>query len=150
MLLISLLGMALASSGRGLVTLSLPVGIHTYFMTRELGTLSWVLSRLAAGVFGAADGSVMTGVVITHKTFSLTFFTIDTTAFQAAVSTLCTSSPSYSIAYPVALPINLSVRVVIAKVSWSSLDSRYLRCTNSTPSGMSSAPNPRIYQLNSP
>ena len=30
---------ALVSSGRGLATLSLPIGIHTYLMTRALGAL---------------------------------------------------------------------------------------------------------------
>ena len=140
----------LAGSSCGLAALSLPVGICTHFMMRALGTQSRVLSKLTAGAFGMADGSMMTGVVITHKMLSLTFFAIDTIAFWAVVGTLCTDSSSYSIACPVPSPISLLVRLVITKVSWSSLDSRHLWCTNSNSLGMPSAPNPRTYRLTSP
>ena len=56
-----------------MAALSLPIGIHTYLMTRALGALSRAPSGLATGVFGTADGSVMMGAVVTHKTLSLTF-----------------------------------------------------------------------------
>ena len=100
-----------------MATLSLPVGIHTYFMTRALGTLSRVLGRLVAGALGAADGGVMNGLAITCKTLSSTFFAMDTMVFQAVVGTLCTNSSSYSIACPVPSPVSLLVRLVIAEVS---------------------------------
>ena len=96
-------------------TLSLPVGIHTYLITKALGTLSRVHGGLAAGVYGVADCSAMTSAVITFRTLSLTFLAMDTMAFQAAISTLCTDSSSYSIACTV--PISLLVRLVIAEVS---------------------------------
>ena len=118
---------ASASSGRSLATLSLPIGIHTYFMMRALGTLSRTLSGLAAGNFGAADGCVMIGIVIICKMLSSTFFAMDTTVLRAAVSTLCTNSYSYSIACLVPSPISLLVRLVIAEVSLSSLDFKHLR-----------------------
>ena len=107
----------MVGSVRGLAALSLLVGIRTYLMTRVLGALSRAPGGLATGVFGTVDGGVMTGAVITHKTLSSTFLAIDTTAFQAAVSTLCAYSSSYSIACPVPLPISLSVWLVITKVS---------------------------------
>ena len=132
-----------------MAALSLPISIHTYFMMRSLGTLSRALSRLAAGVFGRADGGVMTSVVIIRKTLSLTFFDMDTTVFQAAVGTLCTKSSSYSITCPVPSPVSLSVRLVIGKVSWSSLDSRHFQCANSISLGILSTPNPRTYWLTS-
>ena len=100
-----------------MAALSLPVGIHTYLMTRALGTLSRAHGGLAARVYSVADGGIMTSVVITCRTLSLTFFAMDTMAFWAAVSTLCTNSSSYSIAYLIPLPVSLSVRLVIAKVS---------------------------------
>ena len=108
---------ALISSGHGLATLSLPIGIRTYLMTRALGTLGKVPSGLDTGFFGMADGGVMTGVVITCKTLSSTFFAMDTMALRAAVGTLGTDSSLYSIACPVPLPIILSVRLVVTKVS---------------------------------
>ena len=100
-----------------MAALSLPIGIRTYLMTRALGALSRAPSGLAAGVFSTVDGSVTTSMVITCKTLSSNFLAMDTMAFQAAVGTLCTNSSSYSIACPVPLPISLSVRLVIAKVS---------------------------------
>ena len=76
------------------------MGIYTYLMTRALGALGRTPSGLASGIFGAVDGGMMTGAVITSKTLSLTFFAMDTMAFRAAVSTLCTNSSLYSIACP--------------------------------------------------
>ena len=108
---------ALISSGRGLDALSLPVGIHTYLMTRALGALGRAPGGLASGIFSVADGGVMISAVITCKTLSLTFFAMKTMAFWAAVGTLCTNSSLYSIACPVPLPVSLSVRLVIAEVS---------------------------------
>ena len=108
---------ALVGSSHSLAALSLPVGIYTYLMTRALGALGRTPSGLASGIFGVANGSMMTGVVITRKMLSLTFFPMDTTALWAAISMLCTDSSSYSIACPVPLPISLSVRLVIAEVS---------------------------------
>ena len=58
-------------------------------MTKALGTLSRPPGGLATGVFEPADGGVMTGVVITRKTLSSTFFAMDTMAFWAADGTLC-------------------------------------------------------------
>ena len=43
-------------------------------MMRALGTQTKALGRLAAGVFGAVDGGMMTGTLITRKTLSSTFF----------------------------------------------------------------------------
>ena len=100
-----------------MAALSLPVGIHTYLMTRALGTLSRVCSGLAAGFCDAADCDAMTGAVITHRTLSSTFLAIDTIEFWAAIGTLCTNSSLYSIAYPVPLPISLLVKLVITEVS---------------------------------
>ena len=60
---------------------------------------------------------MMTGVVITQKMLSSTFFPMDTTALRAAIGTLCTNSSSYSITCPVPLPVSLSVSLVIAEVS---------------------------------
>ena len=60
---------------------------------------------------------MMTGAVITCKMLSSTFLAMDTTALRAAISALCTDSSSYSIACLVPLPVSLSVRLVIAKVS---------------------------------
>ena len=133
-----------------MAALSLPIGIHTYLMTKALGALRRAPGELATGVFSTVDGGVMTGVVITCKMLSSTFFAMDTIAFQAAVSTLCTDSSLYSIACPMPLPVSLLVRLVNTEVSWSSLDSRYLQCANSTSSDTSSTPNPRTYWLTSP
>ena len=102
------------------------MGIHTYLMRRALGALSRLCSGLAAGVFSMADGSIMTGMVITHRTLSLNTLAMETMAFRAAVGTLYTDSSSYSIAYPEPSPVSLLVRLVIAEVSWSSLDLRHL------------------------
>ena len=115
--LVSRLLLGFAGSGHGLAALSLPVGIRTYLMTRALGALGRMLSRLASGIFGAADGDMTTDVIITCKTLSLTFFAMDTMVFWAAVGTLCTNSSSYSIACLVPSLVSLSVRLVIAKVS---------------------------------
>ena len=60
---------------------------------------------------------MITGVVITCKTLSLTFFATETSVLRAAVGMLCTDSSSYSIAYLAPLPVSLSVRLVIAEVS---------------------------------
>ena len=100
-----------------MAALSLPVGIRTYLMTRALGAFGRMPGGLASGVFGAADGGMMTGAVITCKTLSLIFFATDTMALRAAIYVLCTDSSSYSIACPVPLPVSLSVRLVIAEVS---------------------------------
>ena len=100
-----------------MAALSLPVGIHTYLMTRAFGALSRALGGLATGVYGAADGGVMTSAVITCRILSLTLLAMDTMAFWAAIGTLCTNSSSYSIACPVTSPVSLLVRLVIAKVS---------------------------------
>ena len=100
-----------------MATLSLPVGIFTYLMTRALGALGRALGGLATGVFSMVDGSMMTGVVMTCKTLSSTFFAMDNTAFRAAFGTLCTNSSSYYIACPVPSPVSLLVRLVITKVS---------------------------------
>ena len=108
---------ASVGSGRGLAALSLPEGMRTYFMTRALGALGRTPSGSASGVFGSADGGVMTGAVITWRTLSSTFLAMDTMALWAAVGVLCTDSSSYSIAYPVPLPVSLSVRLVITEVS---------------------------------
>ena len=107
----------MVGSGCGLATLSLPVGIHTYLMTRALGALGRMPGGLVSGILSTVESSVMTGVVITRKTLSSTFLATDTTVFQAAVGTLCTNSSLYSIACLVPLPISLSVRLVIAEVS---------------------------------
>ena len=93
------------------------MGIHTYLMTKALGTLGRAPGGLDAGVFGMVDGGMMTSMVITHKTLSLTFFAMETMAFWAAVGTLCTDSSLYSIACLVPLPVSLSVRLVITEVS---------------------------------
>ena len=130
--------------------MSLPIGIRTYLMTRALGALGRTPGRLASGIFGAADGGMMTGAIITCKLLSSTFFAMDTMAFQAVVGTLCIDSSSYSITCPVPLPVSLSVRLVIAEASYSIMDSRCLRCANSTSLGVLSAPNPRTYLLTSP
>ena len=108
-----------------MAALSLPVGICTYLMIRGLGALSRANGGLAAGVFSMAEGAIITAMVITCKVLFLTFLVTDTMAFWAAIGTLYTYSSLYSIACPVPLPISLLVRLVIAKVSWSSLD---LRC----------------------
>ena len=100
-----------------MATLSLPVGIRTYLMTRALGALSKACSRLAAGVCSAVDCNIKTGVVIIYKTLSLTFLAIDTMVFWAAVGILCTESSSYSIACPVPLHVSPLVSIVIANVS---------------------------------
>ena len=144
-----LLCLALASPGRSFAALSLPIGICTYLMMRVLGALSRAHGGLATGVCGTADSGVMTGAVSTCRMLALTFFATDTIAFQAAAGTLCTNSSLYSIACPVPFPISLLVRLVIAKVSWSSLDSRHLQYAISPSSGVPSAPNPRSYQLTS-
>ena len=107
---------ASVSSGCSLAALSLPVGIYTYSIMRALGTLSRALGGLAARAFSMVDGGVITGMVITCKTLSSTFFATDTTAFQAVVSTLCTNSSSYSRLCPVPLPNSLSVRLVMTEV----------------------------------
>ena len=86
-------------------------------MTRALGALSRSCSGLTTGICSMADGSLMTGVVITCKTISSTFLAMDTIVFQVVVGTLCTDSSSYSIACPVTLPISHLVRLVIAEVS---------------------------------
>ena len=109
-----------------MAALSLPVGMHAYLMMIALGALSRARGRLAAEVFSTMDCGAMTGVVITHRTLSLTFLAMNTMAFWAAIGTLHTNSSLYSIACPVPLPISLLVRLVIAEVSWSSLDSRHL------------------------
>ena len=76
----------------------MPISIRTYLMMRALGALSRMHGGLATGVCGAADGSIMTGVVVTCKTLSLTFLAMDTMVFWAAIGILCTDSYSYSIA----------------------------------------------------
>ena len=83
---------ASVSSGHGLAALSLAIGIRTYLMIRTLGAFGRMPGGLASGVFSVADGGVTTGVVITRKMLSLTFFAMDTTALQAAVGILCTES----------------------------------------------------------
>ena len=100
-----------------MTTLSLPIGICTYLMTRALGALKRVLSGLATGLCGTADSSIMTSVVVTCRTLSSTFLAIDIMAFQAAVGTLYTDSSLYSITCPIPSPISLLVRLVITKVS---------------------------------
>ena len=70
-----------------MAALSLPVGICTYLMTRALGTFGKAPSGLASGVFGVADGGMITGTVITRKTLSSTYFAMDTMVFWAAVGT---------------------------------------------------------------
>ena len=100
-----------------MAALSLPEGMRTYFMTRALGAFGRTPSGSASGVVGTADGGVTTSTVITRRMLSSTFLAMDTMAFQAAVSALCTDSSSYSITYPVPLPVSLSVRLVITEVS---------------------------------
>ena len=107
----------LVSSGHGFATLSLPVGIRTYLMTRALGALGRTPGGLASGVLGVVDGGVTNGMAITCKTLSLTFFAKDTTVFWAAIGILCTECSSYSIACQVPLPTSLLVRLVIAEMS---------------------------------
>ena len=77
-----------------MAALSLPVGIHTYLMMRALCALNRVHGRLATGVCRVVDCGTMTGMVIMHRTLSLTFLATNTMAFQAAVSTFCTNSSS--------------------------------------------------------
>ena len=98
-------------------TLSLPIGIHTYLMTRVLGTLSRAHGGLAAGVYGMVNCGATTSMVIIRRTLSSNFLGMDTMVFWVAVSTLCTNSSLYSIFCPVPLLISLSVRLVIAEVS---------------------------------
>ena len=86
-------------------------------MTRALSTLGRAPGGLATGIFGAVDGGVMTGAVITHKMLSSTFFSMDTMAFWAAFGTLCTNYSLYSIACLVLSPVSLLVRLVIAEAS---------------------------------
>ena len=59
--------------------------MRTYLMTRALGALGRTPGESASGVVGAADGSVMTGPVITRRTLSSTFLATDTMALRAAV-----------------------------------------------------------------
>ena len=83
-----------------------PAHRHMYQLDDEgIGTLGKAPGGLTSGVFGAAEGGMMTGAVITHKMLSSTFLATDTMAFRAAVGTLCTYSFSYSIACPCPHPL---------------------------------------------
>ena len=53
-----------------MATLSLPIGINNYLMTRALGALSRACCGLATRVCGMVDCRAMTGTVITCKTLS--------------------------------------------------------------------------------
>ena len=86
-------------------------------MMRVLGTLSRVHGRLFAGFCGVADGRIITGAFIIYRTLSLTFFAMDTIAYQKDIGMLCTDSSSFSIACPMPSPVSLLFRLVIAEVS---------------------------------
>ena len=90
-----------------------PTRRHTYLLYDE-GVRHSKQGAQWVGCWGLADGGVMTGMVITCKMLSSTFFAMDTMALQAAVGTLCTDSSSYSITCPLPLPISLLVMLVIA------------------------------------
>ena len=95
-------------------------------MTRALGVLSRASTGLATGVYSVVDDGEMTGAVIIHRILSSAFLDMDTMVFWVAIGTFYTDSSSYSIACPVPSPVSLLVRLVIAEVSWSSLDLRHL------------------------
>ena len=60
-----------------MAALSLPIGIHTYLMTRALGSLSRACSGLAAGIYSVADCCAMTGAVIICRILSSSFLAMD-------------------------------------------------------------------------
>ena len=72
-----------------------PARRHMYLLDDQ--GIGYALGRtpggLASGVFGTVDGGVTTGVVITRKTLSSTFFAMDTTALWAAPQAHCAPTP---------------------------------------------------------
>ena len=149
-MLVLLLAQALASSGHSFVTFSFLDSIHTYLMTRAFGAFSNLYSRLANKLNGMVACSVITDAIIMSWMLSLIFKAKNTATFWGTAVMMCTSSLSYSMSYSMPSPTSLSARLVIAKVSWSSLDSRCFQCTCSTSLGIPFTPNPNTYLLTTP